>query len=181
MNSRRSERFIRDAMAQQRNGRARPRCLEWDVARGAVPSVWGGRPGGEVDEAEILRRKTEANRRPSEEVRRFKLFERCMWVATHYRVIGERRAHRRKMQRRLLAWGAAALGEMRRAEEAVAEAESQPRVSRSGRPLSGPARFSPNGGVMDGTVTRKYAARTPEVQRQWEVLYGKQQRACAST
>ena len=63
-----------------------------------------------VDRAELLRCKKEANRRPSEEVRRFRLFERCLWVASYYRVIGreayeERLVKAERMRRRSIIQG----------------------------------------------------------------------------
>ena len=199
VNKRRSERFINDLRTQQRKGRERPVCLEWDVARKTVPSVWGAKPEEEVDQVEILRRKKEANRRPNVEVRRFRIFERCMWAATYYRVVG-REAHARRvrqegrevMRRRLLAWGAAALESWRAArrgreeerEEGAGsgrEDESPDRAERPSRTRKAPDRFSPNEGTMDGTMTRKYAKRVPEVQRKWDVLFVEQQRVRLET
>ena len=51
---------------------ARPTSLEW-VLTGKRPSVWGDAEEEVVDRAELLRRKKETNRRPSEEVRRFRM------------------------------------------------------------------------------------------------------------
>ena len=138
-----------------------------------------GRREEEVDAAEILRRKTEAGRRPSEEVRRFRLFERCMWVATYYRTVGKRAARRRELQRRLRAWGAAVCKAKRREGEAAAGDGDAGRAvggcSRSGRPLEAPQRFCPDDGTMDSTVTRGYT-QTPVAQRQWDLLMRRQRK-----
>ena len=142
------------------------------------PSVWGEKRDDVVDAVEIRRRKTEANRRPSPEVRCFRLFERCMWVATYYRTVGKRAVHRRGLRQRFREWGASVLSARRREEEA--EGEEAPEgsgggCSRSGRPLGAPERYCPNGGTMDSTVTREYK-QTPAVQRHWDLLMRRQQR-----
>ncbi len=63
---------------------SRPTCLEW-VRVGEGPDVWGSDAG--VDRATLLRMKTDANRRPSLEVRRWRLYEACKWVTTFGRLL----------------------------------------------------------------------------------------------
>ena len=154
---------------------ARPECIEW-VRMGAVPDVWGtaAAGGGEtVDRAELLRRKREANRRPTAEVRSWRIYDRCKWSLTYYRLVGqealearlaaEERARRRtELQAKLRRWAAAVLQDEGEANDAPPQ--GGPQLSSRGRVIVPREHFSPNGGTVDTTETRAYTARKPKVE-----------------
>ena len=168
---RRSERL-------ESNKAARPQCLEW-VRAGTSPDVWGTAAAAAqvVDRAELLRRKREANRRPTAEVRSWRLYDWCKWNLAYYRMVvqgvlaerleAEERTRKRTARlAKLRRWVISAAAARQAAGETADDAPPTggPQLSSRGRVIVPREHFSPNEGTVDTTRTRTYATRRPRVE-----------------